>query len=88
MQQAEPKIADLLANMGIVISTGPISAWLTGAYPQIEEEKQAIVEAGWSSSAWQHIDDTGTRVEGKTSIARSSAIRYIRPVSLRPGKTA
>ena len=61
----EPKIADLLANLGIVISTGQISAWLTGAYPQIQEEKQAIVEAGLSSSAWQHIDDTGTRVDGK-----------------------
>ena len=60
-----PKIADLLANMGIVISMGQISAWLTGAYPQIEEEKQAIVEAGLSSSAWQHIDDTGTRVDGE-----------------------
>ena len=61
----EPKIADLLANLGIVISSGQISAWLTGAYPRWEEEKQAIVEAGLSSSAWQHIDDTGTRVDGE-----------------------
>ena len=61
----EPKIADLLDNMGIVISTGQISAWLTGAHLQFQEEKQAIVEAGLSSSAWQHIDDTGTRVDGK-----------------------
>jgi len=61
----EPKIADLLGNMGIVISRGQISAWLTGAYPEIQEEKQAIVEAGLSSSAWQHMDDTGTRVNGE-----------------------
>jgi len=61
----EPKIADLLANMGIVISRGQISAWLTGGYPQLQEEKQAVVEAGLSSSAWQHIDDTGTRVDGE-----------------------
>jgi len=61
----EPKIADLLANMGIVISAGQISAWLTGAYPQFQEEKQAIVEAGLGSSAWQHMDDTGTRVDGE-----------------------
>jgi len=61
----EPKIADLLANMGIVISTGQISAWLTGAYPQWQQEKQSIVEAGLESSAWQHIDDTGTRVDGE-----------------------
>src|SRR5437867_2664407 len=38
----EPKIADLLDNMGILIS-GQISAWLTGAYPELQEEKRAIV---------------------------------------------
>jgi len=61
----EPKIADLLDNMGIVISNGQISAWLTGAYPELQKEKQAIVEAGLNSSAWQHMDDTGTRVDGE-----------------------
>ncbi len=60
----EPKIADLLDNLGIVISSGQISAWLTGAYPEIQEEKRAIVEAGLNSSAWHHMDDTGTRVNG------------------------
>jgi hypothetical protein len=71
----EPKIADLLENFGIAISSGQISAWLTGAYPGIQEEKQAIVEAGLASSltvplygglsAGQHMDDTGTRVDGE-----------------------
>ncbi len=61
----EPKIADLLDNFGIAISSGQISAWLTGAYPGIQEEKRAIVEAGLSSSPWQHMDDTGTRVNGE-----------------------
>jgi Transposase IS66 family len=63
--RTEPKIADLLGNLGIVISSGQISAWLTGAYPEIQEEKQAIVEAGLRSSAWHHMDDTGTRVDGE-----------------------
>jgi hypothetical protein len=61
----EPKIADLLENFGVVISSGQISAWLTGAYPGIQEEKRAIVEAGLASSPWQHMDDTGTRVNGE-----------------------
>jgi hypothetical protein len=61
----EPKIADLLDHTGIVISSGQISAWLTGAYPEIQEEKRAIVEAGLASSPWQHADDTGTRVDGE-----------------------
>lgn len=61
----EPKIAALLADIGIVISAGQISAWLTGAHAQFEEEKKAIVEAGLKSTPWQHIDDTGTRVDGQ-----------------------
>jgi hypothetical protein len=61
----EPKIADLLENFGIAISSGQISAWLTGAYSGIQEEKRAIVEAGLASSPWQHMDDTGTRVNGE-----------------------
>jgi hypothetical protein len=61
----EPKIADLLANLGILISAGYISNPLTGAQEQFGAEKQTIVEAGLSSSAWQHMDDTGTRVDGE-----------------------
>lgn len=61
----EPKIVDLLANVGIVISAGQISAWLTGAHEQFGEEKKAIVESGLRSTAWQHMDDTGTRVNGQ-----------------------
>jgi len=61
----EPKIADLLENFGIVISSGQISAWLTDPYSGLQEEKRAIVEAGLASSPWQHMDDTGTRVNGE-----------------------
>ncbi len=61
----EPKIADLLENVGILISDGQISKLLTGAQEQFQQEKEAIVEAGLNSSRWQHIDDTGTRVDGE-----------------------
>jgi len=61
----EPKIADLLENVGILISDGQISKLLTHSHEQFGEEKEAIVEAGLRSSAWQHMDDTGTRVDGE-----------------------
>jgi hypothetical protein len=61
----EPKIADLLENVGILISDGQISKLLTSAQEQFQQEKEAIVEAGLNSSRWQHIDDTGTRVDGE-----------------------
>ena len=61
----EPKIADLLANMGILISDGQISNMLRNGHEQLQAEKEAIIEAGLSSSPWQHIDDTGTPVNGR-----------------------
>jgi hypothetical protein len=61
----EPKIGDLLANMGILISDGQISNLLRSGQEQLQPEKEAIVEAGLSSSPWQHMDDTGTPVNGR-----------------------
>lgn len=60
----EPKIGEWLANMGIVISAGQISHFLTEGHEAFHQEKEEIVEAGLNSSPWQHMDDTGTRVDG------------------------
>ena len=60
----EPKIGEWFANMGILISAGQISNFLTEGHDAFHQEKEEIVEAGLSSSPWQHIDDTGTRVNG------------------------
>ena len=60
----EPKIGEWFANMGILISAGQISNFLTEGHEGFHREKEEIVEAGLSSSPWQHIDDTGTRVDG------------------------
>jgi hypothetical protein len=60
----EPKIGEWFANMGILISAGQISNFLTEGHEAFHQEKEEIVEAGLSSSPWQHIDDTGTRVDG------------------------
>src|SRR2546429_6376055 len=38
---------------------------LSSGQQQLQPEKEAIVEAGLSSSPWQHIDDTGTPVNGR-----------------------
>ena len=60
----EPKIADLLANVGILISDGQISNLLRSGQEQLHAEKEEIVKAGLGSSPWQHLDDTGTPVNG------------------------
>src|SRR5712691_9714583 len=60
----EPKIGEWFAHMGILISAGQISNFLTEGHEGFHQEKEEIVEAGLSSSPWQHMDDTGTRVDG------------------------
>lgn len=64
-QMSEPKIADWLANVGIIISAGQISNLLIKDHGTFHAEKDAVYEAGLESSPWQHIDDTGTRVNGQ-----------------------
>jgi hypothetical protein len=61
---SEPKIREFFENVGIHISAGEASNLLIKKQDDFHDEKQAIYEAGLRSSPWQHIDDTGTRVDG------------------------
>jgi len=61
---SEPKIIELLEQMGVNISKGKVSALLTKETALWQKEADEIVIAGLKSSNWQHIDDTGTRVNG------------------------
>jgi Transposase IS66 family len=61
----EPKIKEFLENFDIQISAGQISNWLTKDNEAWHTEKAEIYQAGLSSSDWQHIDDTATRVNGE-----------------------
>lgn len=61
----EPKIEELLGNLGILISAGQVSNLLVKEKQSWHEEKAEVVEAGLASTTWQHIDDTATRVNGE-----------------------
>jgi regulator of replication initiation timing len=61
---AEPKIREFFANVGVWLSDGELSNWLIKDWPELHAEKDAIYAAGLRSSAWQHLDDTATRVNG------------------------
>jgi len=61
---SEPKILEFFENVGIHISSGEVSNLLIKKQDDFHDEKEAIYEAGLRSSPWQHIDDTGTRVNG------------------------
>ncbi len=61
---SEPKLREFFANVGIRLSEGELSNWLVKDWPELHAEKAAIYAAGLRSSPWQHLDETGTRVNG------------------------
>ncbi len=65
-QMSEPKVAELLGNVGITISAGQVSHLLIKDQGGFHEEKAAVYQAGLASSPWQHLDDTSTRINGRT----------------------
>src|SRR5438105_8599916 len=62
---SEPKILELLETVGMHISAGQLSDFLIQDQEQFHAESAAVVRAGLASSPWQHLDSTGTRVDGK-----------------------
>jgi FtsZ-binding cell division protein ZapB len=63
-QMSGPKILDFFASAGLEMSSGYLSNLLVKDQETFHAEKDAVFEAGLRSSAWQHIDDTVTRVDG------------------------
>lgn len=64
-QMTEPKIRAWLHHVGVQISEGQISNLLIKNHAPFHAEKDAAYAAGLRSSPWQHLDDTGTRVNGQ-----------------------
>lgn len=62
---SQPKIHDLLAQVGVDLATGTLATFLIHDQDAFHAEKDAIYEAGLRSSPWQHLDATGTRVDGQ-----------------------
>ncbi len=61
----EPKILEFFHDVGVQISAGQLSNFLIKNQVAFHLEKDAVYEAGLRSSPWQHIDDTGMRVNGQ-----------------------
>jgi hypothetical protein len=62
---SERKILTLYQDMGIQISAGQVSNFLVKDQDAFHAEKEEVCEAGLASSPFQHIDQTGTRVDGE-----------------------
>jgi hypothetical protein len=64
-QVGEKPIHAFFTDGGIVISTGQISALLIQGHEPFHAEAHEVRVAGLSSSPWQQLDDTPTRVNGE-----------------------
>jgi len=53
-----------LGSVGLRVSAGTLSEWLTADLAALHAEAEAVYAAGLASSPWQQIDDTSTRVNG------------------------
>jgi hypothetical protein len=78
-KMSQPAIFRLLRTIGVLISMGSISRIITDDAEQFHAEKNAIVAAGMSSTCWQHMDDTGARVNG---------VNYVNHILCNPFYTA
>lgn len=64
-QMSEPKIVELWRNVGVQISDGQVSNLLIKDQAAFHAEKDEVYLAGLASSPWQHLDTTGTQVDGE-----------------------
>ena len=64
---SQPKIEQLLIELGCPVATGLIASWLDDCR-EFEGERSEMERAGLSSSEWQGIDDTATRVNGVNQV--------------------
>ncbi len=66
----QEKILKLLQSQGLVISAGKIANLLSQQYlEQFTTERNEVLKAGLASTSYQHIDDTGMRVNGENRYA-------------------
>jgi hypothetical protein len=62
---SQPKILTLLQTIGMHISAGLLSTFLIANQDVFHAERAGVLQAGLTSTPWQHLDSTGTSVHGK-----------------------
>jgi len=61
----QPKLRELFEQAGVVLSSGYLADLLRRDRAGFAAEATAVFQAGLSSSPWQHLDETRTRVDGQ-----------------------
>ena len=82
----EPAIARFLKTFGIKIAKSTISRMITEDHDLFHQEKEDIIDAGLKANTYQHIDDTGCRVNGKNNYTHILCNPYFTGFFTRPKK--
>jgi len=82
----EPAIARFLKTFGIQIAKSTISRMITEDHDLFHQEKEDIVNAGLKANTYQHVDDTGCRVNGKNHYTHILCNPYFTGFFTRPKK--
>ena len=61
----QPLLLKQLLDLGVDISSGRLSQFITDALDMFHDEKDQLLQAGLSVSQYIHTDDTGARHDGK-----------------------
>lgn len=82
----EPAIARFLKTFGIKIAKSTISRMITEDHDLFHQEKEDIIDAGLKANTYQHMDDTGCRVNGKNNYTHILCNPYFTGFFTRPKK--
>jgi len=82
----ESAIARFLKTFGIQIAKSTISRMITEDHDLFHHEKEDIIDAGLKASTYQHVDDTGCRVNGKNHYTHILCNPYFTGFFTRPKK--
>jgi len=83
---AEPAIERFFKIFGTHISKSTISRMITEGHDCFHDEKEKIIDAAFRASEYQHIDDTGCRVNGKNHYTHILCNPYFTAFFTRPKK--
>jgi len=82
----ETAIKRFFSTFGISIAASTISNMITENHERFHEEKENIIDAGLQAGPYQHIDDTGCRVNGKNQYAHILCSVFFTAFFTRPKK--
>jgi hypothetical protein len=83
----ESAIVKFMNTHGILISSATVARIILGSHEEFKDEKAAIIDAGLTVTIFQHLDDTGAKVNGKQSYTHVLCNPFYTAYFTRPDKS-